>query len=64
MNYQPKPIETAGVELSPELVQLTERLAENAHDLWRNRLSGLSEARQENLGLFAADRSEERSETI
>jgi hypothetical protein len=34
LHYQPKPIETTGIELSPELVQLTERLAENSHDLW------------------------------
>ena len=32
--YKPKPIETAGVVLSPELLALTERLAENAHDVW------------------------------
>ena len=34
MSYQPKPITTAGVELPAELLPLTERLAENAHDLW------------------------------
>lgn len=34
MNYVPSPIDTAKVALSPELVELTERLAENAHDLW------------------------------
>jgi ryanodine receptor 2 len=34
MNYQPKPIDTTHVTLSPDLLQLTERLAENAHDLW------------------------------
>jgi hypothetical protein len=32
--YEPKPIDTSGVTLSPELKALTERLAENAHDLW------------------------------
>ena len=32
--YKPRPIETAGVVLSPELLALTERLAENAHDVW------------------------------
>lgn len=39
MPYQPTPIPTAGIELPPALVALTERLAENAHDLWaRQRL--------------------------
>ena len=34
MSYQPRPIDTAAVHLSPALLELTERLAENAHDLW------------------------------
>jgi hypothetical protein len=34
MNYVPKPFAVAGVTLLPELLILTERLAENAHDLW------------------------------
>ncbi len=34
MSYQPKPIDTEGVALPQELLPLTERLAENAHDLW------------------------------
>lgn len=33
-NYQPEPINTDGIVLPPELAGLTERLAENAHDLW------------------------------
>lgn len=32
--YQPKPIDTTGVQLSDELTALTELLAENAHDVW------------------------------
>jgi hypothetical protein len=32
--YQPEPIETSAVQLPPALIELTERLAENAHDLW------------------------------
>lgn len=40
MNYIPSPIDTSGVRLSPELDRLTERLAENAHDIWaQKRLS-------------------------
>ena len=34
MNYVPKPRDTSEVQLSAGLNQLTERLAENAHDLW------------------------------
>ncbi|MGH7707708.1 MAG: RyR domain-containing protein [Vulcanimicrobiaceae bacterium] len=32
--YDPRPIDTAGVSLSPALERLVERLAENTHDLW------------------------------
>ncbi len=40
MNYQPRPIDTTGVVLPPELTSLTEGLAENSHDLWaQQRLS-------------------------
>ena len=34
MPYQPQPIATATVTLSQEIRDLTERLAENAHDIW------------------------------
>ena len=34
MTYKPRPIDTSRVELSPEILRLTERLARNAHDLW------------------------------
>ena len=34
MNYQPRPIDTSRVTLPRELLELTERLAENAHDNW------------------------------
>lgn len=33
-SYVPKPIDTSGVTLSPELLELIERLAENIHDNW------------------------------
>jgi RyR domain len=32
--YQPRPIDTSSVTLTEDLVALTERLAENAHDHW------------------------------
>jgi len=34
VTYRPNPIDTSSVTLPPELVALTERLAENAHELW------------------------------
>ena len=34
MKYEPKPIDTSGVQLPPDLLGLTERLAENTHDVW------------------------------
>ena len=39
MVYVPKPIDTSGIELSPALNELIERLAESNHDIWaRQRL--------------------------
>lgn len=32
--YIPKPIDTSDIELSEELLELTEKLAENVHDIW------------------------------
>jgi hypothetical protein len=32
--YEPNPIDISVITLSPELIALTERLAENAHDVW------------------------------
>lgn len=38
--YEPRPINTSAVALPPELLELTERLAENAHEIWaRQRLA-------------------------
>lgn len=34
MPYEPKPFDTAGVELPAELQPLVDRLAANAHDVW------------------------------
>jgi len=34
VTYQPRPITTDAIELSPDLLALTERLAEHAHDIW------------------------------
>lgn len=32
--YQPKPIDTSAIELSPDLLKLTEQIAENVHEVW------------------------------
>jgi RyR domain len=32
--YQPQPIDTSHVQLTAEILQLTERLARNVHDIW------------------------------
>ena len=32
--YQPKPIDTSKVELPKELLELTEKIAENVHENW------------------------------
>ena len=34
MEYRPQPISTAGVELRSEILELTELLARNAHEIW------------------------------
>ena len=34
MSYRPAPFDTSAVTLAPELIALTERLAENTHELW------------------------------
>jgi len=34
MRYEPKPIDTSKVKLSGEILELTESLAKNAHDIW------------------------------
>lgn len=38
-NYNPNPIDTSGVVLQKELLDLTEKIAENTHDVWaKNRI--------------------------
>jgi hypothetical protein len=34
LNYKPAPIDTSGVALTPEILEITELLAKNAHDIW------------------------------
>jgi hypothetical protein len=35
--YKPEPIDTSKVQLNDEILELTERLAENAHEVWGQR---------------------------
>ena len=37
MSYTPKPIDTSNIKLTPDIAELTERLAENTHDVWARR---------------------------
>lgn len=37
MDYEPDPIDTSKVQLSDEIIELTEQLAENAHEVWAQR---------------------------
>ena len=32
--YNPKPVDTSNIELSKDLLELTEKIAENVHDVW------------------------------
>ena len=32
--YIPQPLDTDGIELSPELIELTEQIAAHVHDVW------------------------------
>jgi len=32
--YIPQPIDTSGIRLSPELLELTEHIAANVHEVW------------------------------
>lgn len=34
MSYIPKPIDTSNISLPEELLALTEKIAENVHDVW------------------------------
>lgn len=34
MPYRPEPLDTSGIALSPAILELTEKLAKNAHEHW------------------------------
>lgn len=54
--YIPKPIDTSGVTLSEELLALTEKLAENTHDVW-------AQGRQTQGWTYGETRDDEKKET-
>lgn len=54
--YEPKPIDTSDIKLSEELIQLTERLAKNTHDVW-------AQGRIEQGWKYGVKRDDERKET-
>ena len=34
MMYTPKPVDTSKIELASDLIELTEKIAENVHEVW------------------------------
>ena len=56
MNYNPVPIDTSDIELSSELLELTEILSENTHKVWAS-------ARIENGWTFGPHRNDDLKAT-
>ncbi len=56
MNYNPKPIDTSDIILPEELLALTEKIAENVHDVW-------AVGRLEQGWTYGPVRNDERKET-
>lgn len=54
--YIPKPIDTSDIVLSGDLIQLTESLAENTHDVW-------AQGRIEQGWKYGIKRDDEKKET-
>jgi ryanodine receptor 2 len=53
--YCPKPLDASEIKLPPELLELTERLAANVHDIW-------AAARLDEGWKYGPERSDERKE--
>ena len=51
MTYRPNPLDTSGVCLPPEMLELAELLAKNTHDVW-------AKARMEEGWIFGPTRSD------
>lgn len=54
--YNPKPIDTTEVELSKELLELTEKIAENVHEVW-------AKSRVEQGWSYGEARNDEKKQT-
>ncbi|MCL2649937.1 MAG: RyR domain-containing protein [Candidatus Azobacteroides sp.] len=54
-NYTPQPLDTSHVELSADLLELTELLAKNTHDIW-------AQQRIAEGWKYGAERNDERKE--
>jgi hypothetical protein len=71
LSYKPEPIDTAGVKLGDDIVELTELLAKNAHDIWaRQRMADgwrygpeRNDARKEHPSLLPYDELSESEKT-
>lgn len=53
--YTPKPIDTSNIVLPEELTELTEKIAENVHDVW-------AEGRIKQGWVYGKERNDERKE--
>lgn len=54
--YEPKPVDTSDVVLSPELLELTEQIAENVHDVW-------AVGRMKDGWIYGPERNDTKKET-
>ncbi len=54
--YEPKPIDLSGIELPQELIELTEKIAENVHENW-------SAGRIKDGWTYGAERDDEKKQT-
>ena len=55
MSYKPQPVDTSSISLSPDIVDLTERLAKNTHNVW-------AQERMVQGWRFGAERNDARKE--
>ena len=56
LDYNPRPIDLEDVELSTDLIELREAIAENAHEVW-------ADQRQEEGWTYGPQRDDEKKET-
>jgi hypothetical protein len=55
MSYLPRPLDTSSIQLSPDILELTERLARNTHDVW-------AKERMSQGWVFGAERDDSRKQ--